>query len=77
MTTTEAAAALHITRSWLWQLIKAGTVKAEKRGRDWWIEGAEIERYKRERKPAHRPANVATSGTDAPPTSDLPHPNAE
>lgn len=55
MTTTEAAAALGLTRAWLWRLIKGGIVAAEKRGRDWWIETEEVERYKRERKPAHRP----------------------
>jgi DNA binding domain, excisionase family len=55
MTTTEAAAHLGVTRAWLWQLIKRGTIKAEMRGRDWWIEDAEVERYRRERKPAHRP----------------------
>lgn len=61
MTTTEAAAALEVTRAWLWRLIKGGTIKAEKRGRDWWIEDAEVERYKRDRKPAHRPIkNVST-----------------
>lgn len=55
MTTTEAAAALDVTRAWLWQLIKRGVIAAEKRGRDWWIEQEEVERYRRERKPAHRP----------------------
>lgn len=55
MTTTEAAAALGLTRAWLWRLIKAGTIAAEKRGRDWWIEDSEVERYKRERRPPHRP----------------------
>lgn len=55
MTTIEAAAALKVTRAWLWRLIKAGTIQAEKRGRDWWIEADEVERYRRERRPAHRP----------------------
>jgi len=56
MTTTEAAAELNVTRAWMWQLIKRGTISAERRGRDWWIEPEEVERYQRERKPAHRPA---------------------
>jgi len=30
-------------------------LSTEKRGRDWWIEAEEVERYGRERKPAHRP----------------------
>lgn len=55
MTTTEAAAELGVTRAWLWRLIKRGTIQAEMRGRDWWIEDSEVERYRRERKPAHRP----------------------
>jgi len=56
MTTTEAAAALNVTRAWVWQIIKRGDLAAEKRGRDWWIEPDEVERYRRERRPAHRPA---------------------
>jgi excisionase family DNA binding protein len=55
MTTTEAADALGLTRAWLWRLIKRGTIAAERRGRDWWIEDSEVERYKVDRKPAHRP----------------------
>jgi excisionase family DNA binding protein len=55
MTTTEAAAYLGVTRAWLWRLIKGGVIVAEKRGRDWWIEDSEVERYKREKRPAHRP----------------------
>lgn len=57
MTTLEAAAALGVSRAWVWRLIKGGTLVGEKRGRDWWIEQEEVERYKRERKPAHRPRN--------------------
>ena len=55
MTTTEAAARLHVTRAWIWRLIKRGVLAAEMRGRDWWIEPEEIERYRREKNPAHRP----------------------
>jgi excisionase family DNA binding protein len=55
VTTSEAAAALGVTRAWVWRLIKGGMLAAEMRGRDWWIEDSEVERYKRERKPAHRP----------------------
>jgi excisionase family DNA binding protein len=57
MITSEAAAELGVTRAWVWRLIKGGTLAAEKRGRDWWVEADEVERYKRERKPAHRPRN--------------------
>lgn len=55
MTTHESAVLLGIkARSVVWA-IKRGYIKAEKRGRDYWIEDAEVERYRRERKPAHRP----------------------
>lgn len=57
MTTDEAATRLGVKRQWVWRLIKGGTIKAERRGRDWWIETKEVERYKRDRKPAHRPRN--------------------
>lgn len=55
MTTADAAAELGVTRAWVWRLIKGGTLAAEMRGRDWWIERDEVERYKRERKSAGRP----------------------
>jgi excisionase family DNA binding protein len=68
MTTSEAADRLGIkARSVVWA-IRAGHIKAEKRGRDWWIEDAEIERYRRERKPAHRPK--ATPPADPHPPAD-------
>lgn len=54
-TTQEAADRLGIKpRSVVWA-IKQGLIRAEKRGRDYWIEDVEIERYKKERRPAHRP----------------------
>lgn len=55
MTTVEAAAALDVTPAWIWRLIKRGSLAAEKRGRDYWIEEEEVERYRREKAPAHRP----------------------
>lgn len=65
MTTTEAAAYLNVTRAWIWRRIKAGVISAEKRGRDWHVEQEELDRYKREKKPQHRPAkkndNAATN----------------
>lgn len=36
-------------------LIRNGTIKAEKLGRDWLIDEAEVERYAAQRRPAHRP----------------------
>ena len=55
MTTAEAADRLDIkARSVVW-LIHRGLLKAEKHGRDYWIEPAEIDRYAAERRPRHRP----------------------
>lgn len=55
MTTTEAAARLQMTKRAVSGLCKRNVISARKVGRDWWIEGAEVERYTNERKPAHRP----------------------
>lgn len=55
MTTAEAAGQLGITKRSVARLCKAGVIKAERRGRDYWIEDTEVERYKEERRPAHRP----------------------
>lgn len=58
MTTHEAAGRLGIKpRSVVWA-IREGLIKAEKRGRDYWIEDAEIERYAKERRPQHRPRSA-------------------
>jgi excisionase family DNA binding protein len=58
MTTLEAAVRLKVKRQWVWRLIKGGIIKAEMRGRDYWIEEAEVERYDRERNPPHRPKKL-------------------
>jgi len=55
MLTSEAAERLSIKKRSVARLIKQGLIVAEKRGRDYWIEPEEVERYARERKPAHRP----------------------
>ena len=55
LTTREAADRLGIKpRSVVWA-IRQGYIKAEKRGRDYWIEDEEVKRYADERRPAHRP----------------------
>lgn len=55
MTTHEAADRLGIKpRSVVWA-IKQGLITATKRGRDYWIETEEVERYATERRPQHRP----------------------
>lgn len=43
MTTQEAATALGVHRSRVLRLINDGRLKAEKRGRDWWIEPEALE----------------------------------
>jgi hypothetical protein len=52
MTTIEAAEALGIVPQGVINAIKRGLLVAEKRGRDWYIEPAEVERYGKERRPA-------------------------
>lgn len=55
MTTTEAADRLGLTARSVARLIKTGAIAATKRGRDYWIDDAELERYQAIRKPAGRP----------------------
>lgn len=62
LTTTEAAARLGITVWRVCQLCQAGTLVARKHGRDWIIDGAEVERHARERKPRGRPKKEADHG---------------
>lgn len=54
-TTHEAGDRLGIKSRSVIKAIKEGLIKAEKRGRDYWIEDEEVERYARERRAAHRP----------------------
>jgi excisionase family DNA binding protein len=52
MTTSEAAALLRISVRRVQQLIKAGVLRADKYGRDYWISHDDIERLiERNRKP--------------------------
>ena len=46
MTTTDAAKILGITPHTLRQQIAKGKLQAVRHGRDWWLEPAEVERYK-------------------------------
>lgn len=46
MTTTEAAAALGVSRRRVNELIKLGTLKATKPGRDWDVDPTSVEAYK-------------------------------
>lgn len=45
MTTTEAAQALGIHRSRVLHFIREKRLKAERHGRDWWLDPAEVERF--------------------------------
>ncbi len=58
LTTREAADRLGIKPRSVAKAIKRGLIEAEKRGRDYWIEDEEIERYAVERRPQHRPKSV-------------------
>lgn len=57
MTTAEAAARLKLSRRAIYYLITSDPprLKAEKRGRDYWIEDSEVERYARERRGPGQP----------------------
>lgn len=56
LTTKQAATELGIQPGSVKKLCQRGILKAEHIGRDWLISRDEIERYKAERKPAHRPS---------------------
>lgn len=63
LTTAEAAETLGITARSVARLIKQGVITAEKRGRDYLIPAAEVERYASERRPAHRPKRANSKTT--------------
>jgi len=48
MTLNEAAAILGVTAHTLKVQAQRGKLRATKRGRDWWVTPAEVERYRRE-----------------------------
>ena len=55
LTTTEAAAVLGIQPATVKQYIRRGLIAATKRGRDYFITAAELERYKANRRPVGWP----------------------
>lgn len=55
LTTHEAANRLGLTARSVARLIKRGALTATKRGRDYLIDEAEVDRYQRERRPVGRP----------------------
>ena len=50
MTLKEAAAVLGLRPDTLRKQAQRGVLRAERRGRDWWVEPAEVARYERENK---------------------------
>jgi excisionase family DNA binding protein len=62
MTTDEAAAARGVSARRVLAMIKAGRLHAEKRGRDWWIEEADLEPV-RVRKVGRPPLKAGPEGT--------------
>jgi excisionase family DNA binding protein len=58
LTTAEAAAILQVSRRRVNELIKLGTLHAEKRGRDWQIDEASVDAY---RHSARKPGRLARS----------------
>jgi len=52
MTISEAAGSLGVTPATLRQQVANHKLRAEKRGRDWWVTAAEVERYRRENRRA-------------------------
>lgn len=62
LTTTEAAALLGVTRRRVQELIRLGTLKAEKFGRDWQVDQASVEAYQASERKAGRPKAGQLSG---------------
>lgn len=56
LTTAEAADLLGIKTRSVVKLIRRGLIVATKHGRDYMLDPTEIDRYARERQPAHRPS---------------------
>lgn len=76
MTTAEAAAILQVSRRRVNELIRLGTLRAEKPGRDWEVDPASVEAYKnsprktgpkRKKNAINVATNVAGATTDADP----------
>jgi excisionase family DNA binding protein len=77
LTTAEVAAALQVTRRRVLELIRLGTLKAEKFGRDWQVDSASVEAYKNSpRKPGPKkknnpkPGAIANSKANKPQTAN-------
>jgi len=79
LTTSEAARLLGVSRPRVLTLIHLGTIKAEKRGRDWQVDPVSVEAYRiSERRPGRKkPTNVATSVAQPKNIADSAQHNAE
>lgn len=64
LTTTEAAAVLGVSRPRVLTLIHLGTIKAEKFGRDWQVDAASVEEYRKSSRKAG-PKLKLKSGNDS------------
>ena len=65
MTTQEAAELLGVDPATVRQAILAGRLEATKRGRDWWLTPAAVERYRTGRRPKPaRPQDTCRCGAD-------------
>lgn len=60
MTTEQAATVLGLSLRTVQAHIKRGNLKAEKRGRDWWIEADEVERFRQTRRGRGKPKQEPT-----------------
>jgi len=63
----EAAVLLDLTTSTLRHQIRNGRLKAQRRGRDWWVTPAEVARYKAEikgRSPARKKEDAPDGADD-------------
>lgn len=64
LTTSDAAALLGVQPKTVARYIKRGLINAEKRGRDYWINDAELERFKAERRGRGRPKRAEDDTTE-------------
>jgi excisionase family DNA binding protein len=59
--TDEAAEFLGLTKVAIYKLIKEEKIKAEKKGRDYWVDMKSLEEYKKNRRPAGRPVGTVSN----------------
>jgi len=59
--TDEAAEFLGLTKIAIYKLIENKKIKAEKKGRDYWVDVESLKEYQKNRRPAGRPAGTVSS----------------